>query len=89
MYFCTQILTAKKANHAVRQHWSIESRLHHVRDVSLKEDASRIRCNPASFARLRSWTLNLLRHNGEENISNALFKNALCFDRLINYKALL
>ena len=89
VYFCTQTLTVEQAAHAVRQHWSIENRLHHVRDGSLKEDASRIRRNPASFARLRSWTLNLLRHNGEENIAQALFKNALSFDRLLNYQDLL
>jgi hypothetical protein len=38
-----------------RQHWSIENSLHFVRDVIMQEDASRIRRQPGTFARLRSW----------------------------------
>ena len=35
----------------VRQHWSIENRLHYRRDVALREDASRIRSGNAPQAR--------------------------------------
>jgi predicted transposase YbfD/YdcC len=38
---------------AIRDHWSIENRSHYIRDGSFAEDASRIRCNPGIFARLR------------------------------------
>jgi len=34
-----------------------------VRDVTLGEDASRIRTNPGIFARLRSFAANILRFN--------------------------
>lgn len=89
LYLCTRPMTAAQAAHAIRQHWAIENRLHYVRDVSLREDASRIRRKPTLLARFRSWALNLLRFNQENNISQALFKNALDFNRLLHYKALL
>jgi len=73
----TATLSAVEAAHAIRAHWSIENRLHYVRDVTLGEDASRIRCNPGLFALLRSFALNLLRFNGVTNISLGLYDNAL------------
>jgi hypothetical protein len=50
------------------------------------EDASRIRINPGIFARLRSFALNILRANEEQNITNALCNNVLRFDRLLEYR---
>ena len=35
----------------VREHWSIENGLHHVRDVTLGEDACRVRTGSAAQAR--------------------------------------
>jgi hypothetical protein len=58
-------------------------------DVTLCEDASRIRQNPGLFARLRSFALNLLRANGETNISLALYDNALNIDRVLQYVGVL
>ena len=48
---------------AVRQHWGIENRLHYVLDVSLREDACRIRKENGAenMAVLRHIALNLLR----------------------------
>lgn len=48
---------------AVRQHWGIENRLHYVLDVSLREDACRIRKDNGAenMAVLRHIALNLLR----------------------------
>lgn len=88
LYFCTRQLTAAEAGMAVRAHWGIENRWHYVRDCTLKEDASRIRCKVGSFARMRSLALNILRKNGESNISQALFRNAMNPQRLIKYQAL-
>ncbi len=87
-YVSTAPLSAAAAAHAARAHWSIENRLHYVRDVTLGEDASRIRCNPGLFALLRSFALNLLRFNGVTNISLGLYDNALNFDRLLAYQGL-
>ena len=62
----------------VRGHWSIENRLHYVRDVSLGEDASQVRTGavPQVLAALRNVVLTLLRSNGAHNIAAALRHNA-------------
>src|SRR5664280_1218735 len=43
------------------QAWRIENKLHYTRDVTFREDASRIRKNPGVFARIRSFAYNILR----------------------------
>lgn len=62
---------------AIRNHWAIENQNHWVRDITLAEDASRIRVNPGIMARLRSHALNIARANGATNIANALWSAAL------------
>jgi hypothetical protein len=62
-YISNRPIAAKTAAAAVRQHWRIENSSHHVRDVTLREDASRIRKNPGVFARLRSFAYNILKSN--------------------------
>ena len=57
--------------------WGIENRLHHVRDVSFREDDSRIRRNPGIFARLRSFAANILRFNNVHNMSNGRYRIAV------------
>jgi predicted transposase YbfD/YdcC len=61
-----------------RGHWSIENRSHYVRDVTLGEDASRIRkgSGPEIMAALRNATIGLLRIAGATNIAEALRRNA-------------
>jgi predicted transposase YbfD/YdcC len=61
---------------AIRGHWSIENRSHYVRDGSFAEDASRIRCNPGIFARLRSFATNILRFNQVRNVTDARYRIA-------------
>jgi len=85
-YVCSAAISAKKAGDAIRSHWGVENRNHYVRDVSMLEDASRIRTNPGIFARARSFALNIMRANGEENIANALWCNGLDFDRVLAYR---
>ena len=54
-YYVSQIrLDAASFGRAVRAHWGIENRAHHVRDRILREDDSRIRRKPGIFARPRS-----------------------------------
>ena len=48
---------------AIRGHWHVENTLHYTRDVTFREDHSRIRHNPGIFARLRSFAYNILRRN--------------------------
>jgi predicted transposase YbfD/YdcC len=64
-------LPAEVCGQAIRWHWGIENRSHYVRDGSFAEDASRIRCNPGIFARLRSFAANILRANNVENVTDA------------------
>ncbi len=84
-YISTINLTAKESAKAVRQHWSIENRNHYVRDVAMKEDKSRIRVGADMFVRLRSFSLNILRANKIENISQELYKNGLNISRIFGY----
>ena len=70
-HICTRMLNAEQANACVRKHWAVENSLHYVRDVTMGEDASRIRKQPGTFARLRSWALNLLHFKGFQNIHAA------------------
>ena len=85
LYACQVRLDAATFARAVRAHWGIENRDHHVRDRVLREDDSRIRRKPGVFARLRSFALNILRANGVTNVSEALYTNALSLDRLLAY----
>jgi predicted transposase YbfD/YdcC len=50
---------------AIRQHWSIENRLHWVLDVTFQEDASRVRDQHArhNLALLRKIACNLIQHS--------------------------
>lgn len=62
----------------VRGHWGIENQLHYVKDVTLREDGSQVRCGsvPEVMAALRNLVLNVLRLNGETNIAAAIRKIA-------------
>jgi hypothetical protein len=85
-YYVSQVpLDAAAFGRAVRAHWGIENRDHHVRDRVLREDDSRIRRKPGVFARLRSFALNILRAGGVSNVSEAIYTNALSFDCLLAY----
>ena len=79
-------MSAVVAGMAIRQHWGIENRSHYVRDVSLFEDASRIRTKPSIFARFRTFALNILRANRVSNISKELYVNALNLDNMLSYR---
>jgi predicted transposase YbfD/YdcC len=60
-----------------RGHWTIENRSHYVRDVSMGEDASRIRkgAGPEVMAALRNVAIGFLRWTGANNIAEALRRN--------------
>ncbi|QOC94974.1 ISAs1 family transposase [Micromonospora craniellae] len=56
-----------------RNEWLIENALHHVRDVTFREDAHRARTGtgPAVFATLRNTAIGYHRLNGATNIARA------------------
>lgn len=60
-----------------RGHWSIENRSHYVRDVTMGEDASRVRkrSGPEVMAALRNATIGFLRTMGVTNVAEALRRN--------------
>ena len=64
-YILSRKLSAKKFGTAVRDHWSIENRLHWQLDVTFGEDQSRIRKGhaDANFSILRRTALSLLTNN--------------------------
>ena len=51
-----------------RDHWQIENRLFHVRDVTFNEDACRARSGaaPQALAEIRNAALNLIRKSGQK-----------------------
>ncbi len=81
-YFITsvprQVAGAEELLRWSRGHRTIENRSHYVRDVSLGEDASRIRkgCGPQVMAALRNLAIGLLRSTGATNIAEAMRRNA-------------
>ena len=62
----------------VRGHWSIENRSHSMRDVTMGEDASRVRTGsgPQVMAAVRNATIGFLRLTGATNIAEAIRRNA-------------
>jgi predicted transposase YbfD/YdcC len=62
----------------VKGHWAIENRSHDVRDVTLGEEASRIRkgSGPEVMAAVRNAAIGLLRLSGASNIAAAVRRNA-------------
>jgi predicted transposase YbfD/YdcC len=84
-YVSQRRLDAEGFGSAVRAHWGIESRAHHVRDRIPGEDARRNHGRPGIFARIRSCALNILRAHGVANVSEAIHTNALSLDRLLAY----
>jgi predicted transposase YbfD/YdcC len=57
----------------IRGHWHVENKLHWVRDVTIGEDASRVRTGggPRMMASLRNLAISLLRLTGHTNIAKA------------------
>jgi hypothetical protein len=76
-YLSNRPLLAGQAADAIRKHWGIENKQHYTRDVTLREDASRIRRNPGIFARLRSFAYNILRFNQSDTIPQDRYAAAL------------
>lgn len=64
----------------VRQHWTIENRVHWVRDVTFAEDAAQTRRGhlPHAMATLRNVVINLLRANSIHDIARARRRFAAC-----------
>jgi hypothetical protein len=68
-----------------RGHWTIENRVHYVRDVTFREDTSRVHCasGPQILAALRNTVLGLLRCRGYQAIASTRRRFALRPDRAL------
>jgi predicted transposase YbfD/YdcC len=60
----------------VRSHWSIENKIHWVRDVTFSEDSSRVRTDhrPRIMATLRNLVIGLIRQAGHTRIAATIRK---------------
>jgi predicted transposase YbfD/YdcC len=60
-------------NHYTRGHWTVEGRLHYVRDVTFREDNSQVRTGtaPRTIATFRNLAINTIRFAGRANIAHA------------------
>lgn len=76
-YVSNAPITATRAADAIRAHWRIENTSHYSRDVTMGEDRSRIRTNPAVFARLRSFAFNILKASPTNTLSQDRYRAAL------------
>ena len=74
-YFMSSIdVSALSYNVGIRSHWSIENCLHWVKDVTLKEDASKISAGeaPSILSTLKNGMLNIFRKHGMNEIAKAI-----------------
>lgn len=60
-YIANYKVDTTQSNGLIRKHWYIENKDHHVKDLTLGEDESRIRVNSANMSSIRSFALNVLR----------------------------
>jgi predicted transposase YbfD/YdcC len=79
--FIITSLDAREASPAciagyVRGHWTIENKVHWVRDVTLREDSSRVRTGPKPriMATLRNLAIGLIRQAGYTKIAATIRK---------------
>jgi len=79
--FIVTSLTAREAGPAhlagyVRGHWTIENKVRYVRDVTFREDASRVRTGPKPriMATLRNIAIGLIRQAGYTKIADTIRK---------------
>lgn len=72
-YVASFLESADSFARRIRGYWGVENKVHHVRDVTQGEDASRIRMHqlPQIFAVARNFALNLYRSNEFSNMAQA------------------
>ncbi len=73
-YISSLALPASDFAQGIRGHWDIENRLHWIKDVVFDEDSSQMIDGyaAANFSIVRSFVINLLRHNGFDSLTRAI-----------------
>lgn len=61
-------------NLGIRGHWAIENSLHYVKDVTFKEDNSKIKAGNSAenFSTIRNIVINIFRNQGEKSMISAI-----------------
>lgn len=85
IYISNKVLGAEQAHQLVKNHWGIENINHYVRDVSLLEDATKLRTNPFNLSVLRSFVLNIFRRHNLSNIKDRLYEFSQDWTKLYSY----
>jgi len=69
---------------AIREHWSIEVRLHGQKDVRMKEDTNKtvIGAAPRALACLRNWAIAIVEKFHRKNVFSRISKTwqSLCYN---------
>jgi len=75
----------------VRGHWTIENKVHYVRDMAFDEDRSQVRTGngPRVMAIIRNLVISILRMLGVTNITQCLRENALNHSRIFKMLSLI
>jgi len=75
----------------IRGHWTIENKLHYVRDMAYDEDRSQVRTGngPRVMAIIRNLVISILRMLGITNITQCLRENALNRSRIFKMLGLI
>ena len=83
-YLSTKKFSAEEYMLGIRNHWSIESALHYVKDVVFKEDDSKIRKGkaPVNLSVFRNFAISIYRNNGYSNIKEGIETEGWNFDFL-------
>ena len=76
-YFISSLPPATNAKifyEGIRSHWQIENGLHYVKDVTFKEDQSRIRTgnSPQNKSLIIDIVINIFRKNNYTNMAQAI-----------------
>jgi predicted transposase YbfD/YdcC len=73
-YISSLSLEASDFAQGIRRHWGVENRLHWVKDVVFDEDSAQMIDGyaAANFSIIRSFVINLLRHNGFDSLTRAI-----------------
>ncbi len=88
-YVSNRLLPVEKYARSIRQHWYIENKLHHVKDVAFQEDKGQRRVNPALFSTCIDFALNRLRSLGCDNIKSKIYELSLNIKNLLNDEVLM
>ena len=74
-YYISSLATdAYGLNVGIRRHWGVENRLHYVKDVTFKEDDSKINSGNSAenFSLIRNIVINIFRTNGYNGMKQAI-----------------